>query len=131
MNSSQLLRLALVTFSLVVAGCDPAMVMVVRNQTKGPARLTVTTARSGQSDTTVTEVLASKGSGHQSKAMIWGGIGGWNDSAIAKIARRTKRLELSSLSDTVVFNNPAEVQNLFNRSRKRGFMHCQMVIDIH
>lgn len=90
----------------------------------------MTTGWDRRPDTTVVSILAPKGHGHRSQVRMYYGIGGWDDTAMVRVARHIKGLKWTSKTDSLAFATPTEVQNLFKKSRKRGFLSSEMVIDM-
>jgi hypothetical protein len=113
-----------------LTACDPALSVAIRNRTDGPVRVSLTSIRPDQPDTTESVTMAPKGNGRRSRLFMYYGLGGWDDSTMVRVARRIRRLEIASTTDTLLCANAREVNALFHKSKKRKLFDSEMVVDV-
>jgi hypothetical protein len=107
-----------------LTGCDPALRMVFRNHTSQPVQLTTTYSRPGHTDTTWQQSLPPGPTVH------YLGIGGWNDTIIHRIVRRSyKRWEMVRAGDTLRLEGESLV-NFLRRCPRKGFLRSTLVVDL-
>lgn len=125
MKTGYLCVIGLICLCLGLSACDVAHSIVVKNKTPEKARLYYSVSRPNFTDTAFTISLAPRKS-----FSIFYYFGNWNDTEMKRVAHEFRRIELASVTDTVVLANYEQIHSFLASRRLRLLFNNHIIIKI-